>query len=73
MERKWLKTIRKYREKFSLTVWEQEARGSSPRTPTTFGRKTAVFGGFSAFFILFLWFGRLLFCGGSRDRKVAGA
>ena len=22
-------------------LWEQEARGSSPRTPTTFGRKIA--------------------------------
>ena len=30
-------------------LWEQEARGSSPRTPTRFFRKTACSGGFSAF------------------------
>ncbi len=30
-------------------LWEQEARGSSPRTPTKFCRKTAYLGGFSAF------------------------
>ena len=34
-------------------LWEQEARGSSPRTPTTLLRKTAFLGGFSAFFVLF--------------------
>ena len=32
-------------------LWEQEARGSSPRTPTTFHRKTACLGGFSAFLV----------------------
>ena len=47
-------------------LWEQEARGSSPRTPTTFDGKTAYLGGFSAFFVLFLKIGRLLFSDGFR-------
>ena len=47
-------------------LWEQEARGSSPRTPTIFGRKTAFSGGFSALFVLLLQFCRLLFSDGSR-------
>ena len=52
MERKWLKTIRKYQKKFSSTVWEQDAAGSNPVTRTTFLRKTACLGGFSSFFVL---------------------
>ena len=35
-------------------------------TRTTFLRKTAYLGGFSAFLVCFLQFGRLLFCVGSR-------
>ena len=54
-------------------LWEQEARGSSPRTPTTFRRKTAFSSGFSAFFVLLFQLGRLLFSDGSRGRKTAGA
>ena len=71
MERKWLKTIRKYQKKFSSTVWEQDAAGSNPVTRTTFLRKTAYLGGFSAFLVRFLRFWRLLFSGGFRGRKAA--
>ena len=54
-------------------LWEQEARGSSPRTPTKFRRKTACSGGFSAFLVRFFRFWRLLFCGSFRGRTTAGA
>ena len=73
MERKWLKTIRKYQKKFSSTVWEQEARGSSPRTPTTFGRKTAFSGGFSAFFVLFLLLGAIAVWRWCKGQKSGGS
>jgi hypothetical protein len=32
-------------------VWDHEARGSSPRTPTNFPQKTAFSGGFSVFIV----------------------
>ena len=54
-------------------LWEQDAAGSNPVTRTTFLRKTAYLGGFSAFFVLILQLCRLLFSGGSRGRKTAGA
>lgn len=47
-------------------LWEQDAAGSNPVTRTTFLRKTAYLGGFSAFLVCFLQFGRLLFCVGFR-------
>lgn len=38
-------------KKSGLTVWEQEARGSSPRTPTIFGGKSLIFDGFPSVFV----------------------
>ena len=64
--RKGPKRAAECRLKVPTHVWEQEARGSSPRTPTIFGRKTAFSGGFSALFVLLLQFCRLLFSDGSR-------
>ena len=52
---------------------EQDAGSSSLPTRTTFRRKSAYSGGFSAFFILLLRFGRLLFSGDSRNRKAVSA
>ena len=49
IERKAHKTNENNAKKLSVSIWEQEARGSSPRTPTKFCRKTAYLGGFSAF------------------------
>lgn len=40
----------------SRLVWEQEARGSNPVTRTTFFRKTAFLGGFSALKVQFFHF-----------------
>ena len=65
-QRKGPKRAEKCRLKVPTHIWEQEARGSSPRTPTTFDGKTAYLGGFSAFFVLFLKIGRLLFSDGFR-------
>ena len=61
-----------HHKKFGSSVWEQDAAGSNPVTRTTFLRKTAYLGGFSAFFVLFLWFGRLLFSSNSRRREAVG-
>ena len=72
-QRKGPKRAVEYRLKVTTHIWEQEARGSSPRTPTTFRRKAAFPGGFSAFFVILFQFGRLLFSDGSRGRKTAGA
>jgi len=44
----------KTQKKFTLTVWEQDAAGSNPVTRTTFPRKTAFLGGFSALKVRFL-------------------
>ena len=38
----------------SRLVWEQDAAGSNPVTRTTFPRKTAFLGGFSALLVQFL-------------------
>ena len=54
-------------------LWEQEARGSSPRTPTTFGRKTAFSGGFSAFFVLFLLLGAIAVWRWCKGQKSGGS
>lgn len=72
MERKAHKTSKNKTKNLSVSIWEQEARGSSPRTPTTSRRKTAFLGGFSALFVLIFPFGRLLFSDGCRGRKAAG-
>lgn len=40
-QRKGLKRAVECQLKVQTHVWEQEARGSSPRTPTKFRRKTA--------------------------------
>ena len=61
-----------YHKKIGSSVWEQDAAGSNPVTRTTFLRKTAYLGGFSAFLVLFLQFGRLLFCGGFEAKKWLG-
>ena len=42
----------------SRLVWEQDAAGSNPVTRTTFFRKTAFLGGFSALIVRFLSFAR---------------
>ena len=59
--------------KVQTHVWEQEARGSSPRTPTTFGRKTAFSGGFSAFFVLFLLLGAIAVWRWCKGQKSGGS
>ena len=38
----------------SRLLWEQDAAGSNPVTRTTFPRKTAFLGGFSALLVQFL-------------------
>ena len=60
------------RLKVQTHIWEQDAAGSNPVTRTTFLRKTAYLGGFSAFFVLLLFLVRLLFSDGFRDRKAVG-
>ena len=42
---------------------------SKVTTEDIFLRKTAYLGGFSAFLVCFLQFGRLLFCGGFEAKK----
>ena len=69
MERKAHKTNENYVKNLSASIWEQDAGSSSLPTRTTFHRKSAYSGGFSAFFILLLRFGRLLFCGGFEAKK----
>ena len=54
-------------------LWEHDVGCSSHLTPTSFIGKTACLGGFSAFLVLFLCSRRLLFSGGFRGRKAAGA
>ena len=51
-------------------LWEHDVGCSSHLTPTNFIGKTACLGGFSAFFVLFLFLGRLRFNGGFRDGKT---
>ena len=72
-QRKGPKRTEECRLKVATHIWEQDAAGSNPVTRTTFLRKTAYLGGFSAFLVQFLQFERLLFSDGFRGRKAVTA